>query len=89
MIIRYRIPHADFTELTAKTVTRWLMQEPGGNWFSNADGHYIKYQNSDSLKIVSNTADETCPDISKPTWENANTGYWTGGRNHNGTALGW
>ena len=38
---------------------------------SNADGHYIKYQNSDSLKIVSNTADETCPDISKPTWENA------------------
>ena len=59
----YRTDSEDSYEM-ASAITWWKM-------VSNADGHYIKYQNSDSLKIVSNTADETCPDVSKPTWENA------------------
>jgi beta propeller repeat protein len=52
------------SSLPIPAITWWKM-------VSNKDGHYIKYQNGDSTQIVENTADETCPDVSKPTWENA------------------
>ena len=38
--------------------------------FTEEDGHYIKYADGSSVKIVDNTADNDCPDKENPYWEN-------------------
>jgi len=50
---------------TSETAETWWKM------VSNPDGQYIKYIKGDSTWMAENEADKTCPDISKPTWENA------------------
>jgi len=59
----YRTDSEDSYE-TVSAETWWKL-------FSAADGHYIRYIDNSVLKITDNTADETCPDKTKPTWEGA------------------
>ena len=40
------------------------------NLYSDSDGHYIKYSDESTAKIVDNTADDQCDDNTKPKWEN-------------------